>query len=295
MINRRWYGQMGGILLSSAMLFALPVGCANSSPLPITINAPATQVQAEDVQPLLAADVIYLAEQHDSEADHAAQLAIIAALYAENPNLAIAFEMFQRPFQPILDRYAAGEITEAEFIQQTEYEQRWGFPWEFYAPVLRFAQAHDLPIVALNAPSEVVRQVAREGVDSLDDSDLRYIPPIAELDTSNSAYREFVAGVFGAHGGHGNFNFDNFFAAQVVWDETMAAAIADFKQANPDTTVVVLAGSGHVVYDFGIPSRVERRLADIDQQTILLNPSASELAGSEQQAAAIADILWYSE
>ncbi|NJN24428.1 MAG: ChaN family lipoprotein, partial [Acaryochloridaceae cyanobacterium RL_2_7] len=104
----------------------------------------------------------------------------------------------------------------------------------------------------------------------------KYIPAPSEIDTSNEAYKAYVSGAFGGHGGHGshgNLNFDNFFAAQVTWDETMAAAIAAYQQENPKTQVVVLAGQGHVIYGFGIPSRVKRRLPEVKQKLVILNPS----------------------
>ncbi|MEM9907085.1 MAG: ChaN family lipoprotein [Cyanobacteria bacterium P01_D01_bin.44] len=243
---------------------------------------------------LAAARVVYLAETHTDIADHAAQLEIVQTLHQQGGDIAIGLEMFQRPFQGVLDQYLAGNISEAEMLVQTEYETRWGFPWEFYAPIVRYAQENQIPLIALNAPAEVTRKVAREGLSSLAGDDLQYIPPVADLDLTNEAYKAFMASVLGGHGGpHGDFNLDNFFAAQVVWDETMAASVADFAEANPNTQVIVLAGEGHVIYDFGIPSRVERRLGpDLVAHSVILNPSAQTLVEGE---GAIADFFWISE
>ena len=72
----------------------------------------------------------------------------------------------------------------------------------------------------------------------------------------------------------------------------MAMTIADFKTANPDTQVVVLAGNGHVIYGHGIPDRVERRLGDdLTQQIVILNP----IEFFEEEGGAIADAFWYSD
>lgn len=281
---------LGGLLVVAACAYAEPHRAV--APPPETdqpVHAAGANV-SQSLQPLLEADVVYLGEQHDSAADHAAQLEIIQRLQAENGQVAIAMEMFQRPFQPVIDRYLAGDITEADLVAQTEYEQRWGFPWEFYGPILRLAQEQGLPVLALNAPSEVVRQVARQGLDSLEGDDFRYIPPLDQIDTTNEAYQAFVLSAFGSHGAHGHMDFDNFFAAQVLWDETMAETIATFHQKNPDYQVVVLAGQGHVVYGYGIPDRVSRRLeSPIHQHIVLLNPPK---AATEE--AAIADQFWYS-
>ncbi len=280
--------------LSLGLVLVLATACTSTAETSAVQNIVAgarPQAPAINALPaLIAADVVYLGERHDSVADHEAQLAIIEALYAENANVAIALEMFQRPFQPVLDRYLAGEITEAALVEQTEYEQRWGFPWELYAPIVRFAKAHQLPLIALNAPTEVVRQVARQGLDDLEPQDLAYIPPLADLDMGNDAYRTLVLQVLGAHGSHGNFNPDYFFAAQVVWDETMAERIAEFRTIHPETQIIVLAGQGHVTFGYGIPDRVARRLGeDLSQQIVVLNPS-DKIAAEE----AAADVFWYS-
>lgn len=277
-----WFLGLGGAVLAGALACSRVGSLAN--------EVPTEPIPLANALPQLTTDVLYLGERHDSLVDHQAQLAIIQALHRANPDLAIGLEMFQRPFQPVLDRYLAGEISEAELVAQAEYDQRWGFPWELYAPIVRFAQAEGLRLLALNAPSETVRQVSRQGLASLADQDFRYIPPLADIDTSNADYRAFVSEAFAAHSAHGNFNLDNFFAAQVLWDETMAETIAQFRQDAPNTQVVVLAGSGHVIYGYGIPDRVERRLGEVAQTTVLLNLPEQITAESEGP---LADVLCY--
>ncbi len=233
--------------------------------------------------------VIYLGETHDSEADHRAQLEIIRSLHHQNPKLAIGMEMFQRPFQSGLDSYLAGAATEEMLQEFTEFDKRWGFPWEFYLPIIEFAKENQLPVVALNTPTEVTRKVARQGLNSLAAEERRYIPPIAEIRTEPDRYRDRLRKVFDSfHSGKGsNRGFDSFFQAQVLWDETMADAIAQFLKRNPDRQMIVLVGQGHVIYGDGIPSRVARRLPKIKQSTILINPPSEFL-----KETTIADYFW---
>lgn len=225
----------------------------------------ATAVSGEQktlLDQLAAAQVVYLGETHDSSADHQAQLTIVQELHRRQPQLAIAMEMFQRPFQAPINRYLAGEITEAQLQKETEYKQRWGFDWEFYAPILRFAKQHKLPVVALNTPTEVTKKVSRNGLEQLTDADQTFIPPLAEIDVSNQAYRQKLKNIFAQfHAGHGSAeSLDRFFTAQVLWDETMADKIAQTVREQPDQLVVVLAGKGHIEQGYGIPDRVARRL-----------------------------------
>lgn len=253
--------------------------------------------QTEILNDLATADIIYLGETHDRPEDRQAQLEILAALYQENPKMAIGLEMFQRPFQGVLDDYLAGKITEAELVERSEYDRRWGFPWESYAPLLRFAKEHQLPVLALNVPSEVTRKVAREGLESLTPEERQYIPPFSEIRTDNADYRQMVQDVYEAHAsaGHGNSTgFDRFFTAQVLWDETMAESIAQYHQANPETRIVAIVGRGHILYGYGIPSRVIRRVgSDVVQRSILLG-EIEEQEGL--QSLPIADYIWqYSQ
>jgi uncharacterized iron-regulated protein len=249
-----------------------------------------TSTQRQILEDLRAAKIIYLGETHDSLADHQAQLAIIQNLQAHNPRIAIALEMFQRPYQTYLDQFLAAKITEGELREKTEYDQRWGFDWEFYAPILRFAQTKKLPLIALNTPTEITRKVAREGLDSLFTSEMIYIPPKSEISLDNEEYRQRILAVYQQHTGGKSQGFEGFFLAQVLWDETMADAIAKFSQTHPQAQIIVLAGTGHIVYGHGIPDRVRRRLGDkIVQRSVLLGDDGQSWP---KKAAPVADYFW---
>lgn len=240
------------------------------------------------LQKLAQAHVVYLGETHNRPEDHQAQLEIIQAL-AKKGKVAIAMEMFQRPYQGPLDAYLARQISETEFLEQTEYEQRWGFPWENYAPILQFAQDRGIPVLAINTPSEITRKVARGGLEALTAEDRQWIPPISEIRTDNANYRQLLEDIFQQHAVRGQGNSDGmerFFLAQVLWDETMAHHIAQFVEAHPDYQVIVLAGQGHVIYGYGIPSRVSRRLSHrpFQQYSVLFDRS--------DRQDGIADFFW---
>lgn len=246
------------------------------------------------LQEIARSNVVYLGETHDSSKDHQAQLEIIQKLYQLKPDLVMAMEMFQRPFQSVLARYLAGDLTEAELITLSQYNQRWGFDWELYAPIVRFAKEKRLSIVALNTPTEVTRKVARSGLESLTPQDFRFIPPRSAIVLEPESYRERLRQIYEeSHQGKTNsVAFDRFFQAQVLWDETMAERIAQILQKQSDSLVIALVGQGHLLYGDGIPSRVTRRLPKVSQVSILLNPSQELTETSEK---AIADYFWYSQ
>jgi uncharacterized iron-regulated protein len=252
--------------------------------------------QKQILQELVKAKVVYLGETHDRPEDHKAQLQILQALHQPNQKIAIAMEMFQRPFQDVLNQYLAGKITEAQLVQQSEYDKRWGFPWENYAPILRFAKTNQLTVLALNTPTEVTRKVARSGLDSLTTDERRYIPPLSEIQTDNAEYRKIAQEAYQQHnqnqsGHHNSTSFERFFTAQVLWDETMAEQIAQFIKANPDYQVIVLAGKAHIMYGYGIPSRVDRRLGggSLVERSVMLSPPDSTSSPTNKP---IADFFW---
>lgn len=307
--------QMG---LSVATKSAQAQSTPEARPSGETAMQPKTLAKAVDsrsheqiLQALSQAQIIYLGETHDSVADHQAQLAIIQALVGQGKELAIAFEMFQRPFQPVLDRYRAGEIDSDTLAQESEYHQRWGFDWSLYEPILSYGKAQNLPLLAANTPQEITRQVASQGLESLDAAALAQIPPLDEIYRNNVDYRSFVAQAFVGFHGHGGPHgdshsgagamepeamkeaFERFFSAQVLWDETMAETVARYHRDHPETTIVVLAGQGHVIYGWGIPDRVARRLGpNLKQATVLLNPAAEMSNAGEGK---IADYFWFSQ
>ncbi len=251
-----------------------------------------TESQAEILTVLEQAPIVYLGEIHDHPEDHEAEYDLLTKLYTANQDLALGFEMFQRPFQPYLSRYLADEMTEQELQELSEYDTRWGFDWEYYAPLLRFAKAHQIPLVALNTPAEITNKVAVDGLDSLQAQDYRYIPAREDLDFSNQDYLDGIEESFLAHieGDYGNqaVKLENFTAAQILWDETMAEAIANYLQDNSEQQFITFVGQAHIAKNYGIPDRVARRIPAVQNQQKTVFLSSSE----PTEDLKLADFIW---
>lgn len=237
------------------------------------------------------ARVVYVAERHDSPHDHAVQLAVIHALHQRDPSIGIGMEMFKRPFQKWVTDYVEGEIDEAEMLEKTEWDQRWGFDFALYRPILEYAREHRIPIYALNARDEITRQVARRGLAALDPVDRDAVP---ELDLTDEAHRSVIQEVFDAHGmgasAHGGMDFENFYTAQVIWDETMAHEVArELSSDGAPRRMVVLAGGGHIRFGMGIPSRAARRGAE---PFLTVYPKIEKEDAGELVGTGLADYLW---
>lgn len=285
------------VIVASNTIVFTPTAIA----LPVTSQSDVrfTPQQQGIITQLQRAKIIYLGETHDRQSDHHQQLAIIQSLVQAkvktnskpNAKLAIGMEMFQRQMQPLLDRYLAGQITATELRAETDFDKSWGYQWEYYAPILEFAKTHNLPLIALNTPSKISRKAAKQGWDSLTPAELKSIPPLTEIDRRNTKYQQMILASYRQHAGLVSISsksFERFYTAQLLWDETMAETTANFVLKHPDHQMIVLAGRSHIIYGYGIPDRVLRRLKQPQsiQQSVILS------LDDELPQPNIADFIW---
>jgi uncharacterized iron-regulated protein len=197
--------------------------------------------------------VILVGELHNEKAHHDAQLGVVQALAASGVPVAIGFEMFQKDSQEDLDLWVAGKMDPAQF--ERLYYDNWNFPMELYSGLFEYARENKIPMVGLNVPRDITRQVARQGFESLTDEQRGRLPPVAcRVDKK---YMEFIRRAFGAHA-HGNLNFAYFCEAQLVWDTAMAINALEYLERNPDRVLVLVTGSGHA-RKMGIPDQIKQR------------------------------------
>ncbi len=229
------------------------------------------QTMAVDVSTIMSAPevvsrisgkrIVYVGEYHDRFSNHAVQLEVIRALRLKNKKIAIGMEMFQRPFQKVLDGYIAGTIDERSMLKGTEYFKRWGFDYNLYRSIMTYAREEKIPVIALNIRNEIVDKVSKTGTDSLSEEEKKEVPP--QMDYSDEDYKRRLYEIFQKHNGFQKKNFDFFCQSQILWDESMSQALDDFLKGRPDFQkggqVVVIAGSGHLAFGSGIPRRTFRR------------------------------------
>ncbi len=225
-----------------------------SSPVP-AIQTSSTLRLDNVIKTASSEPVIFVGERHANYEDHEVELDVIMALHGMGKKFAIGMEMFQIPYQKAIDDFIAKKIDEREFLKKTQYFTRWGFDYNYYRQILEYARAKDIPVVALNIQKEITDKVAKGGLDALSPEELKEIP--ATMDMSNAKYRKELREIYAVH--PQGINFDNFYQAQILWDESMARSVADFLKGKPGYQMVVLAGAGHIMNGYGIPDRFARR------------------------------------
>ena len=187
-------------------------------------------------------DVVFLGEEHDNSAGHALHLDILKALHAKRPDLVLSMEMFERDVQGVVDDYLRGRIDEECFLENSR-------PWNNYAkhyrPMVEYAKAHGLDVIAANVPRRLAGASARgEAVDG----------PWAARETTAPAdrYRAAFLEAMGEHPGMDEDLLDNMYAAQCLKDDTMAESIADYLEGRPHRRPLVVHVCGKFHSDFGL-------------------------------------------
>ncbi len=228
-----------------------------------------TETGSKDTVPLAKAApelkgnrLVLVGELHDNPTHHEKQLAVIKALREAGAQVAIGLEMFTHDNQEALDKWVSGEISPKEFVPV--YYENWNFPWPLYSMIFEYARENKIPMVGLNVGRDITRQVARQGFASLDDEQKGKLQDVAcRVDED---YMEFIREVYGDHS-HGHLDFNYFCEAQLVWDNVMAVHALEYLNKNPDSTMVLLTGSGHA-RKRGIPTQIKKR-SDMPHAVVL--------------------------
>jgi uncharacterized iron-regulated protein len=235
----------------------------------------------EAVNVLKNARLVIVGEHHPNKWHHLAQLEVIQALDRSGRPLAIGLEMFRRDSQGELNRWVAGKTPERIF--DSIYLDNWNFDWALYRPIFEYARERKIPMIGLNIPPSVSRQVAHQGFKSLTDAQKAGLSTITCDVTAQ--YREFIRKAYGAH--HGGMQFENFCQAQLLWDAAMAKNALDYLKSHPKITLVILAGSAHARKQ-GIPTQVHKMSA---MPVVVLLPETKDSIEPDNTTTADADYL----
>ena len=241
--------------------------------------------------------LVYVGETHNEAEHHDVQLEVLKGLHAKDTRLIIGMEMFERTFQSVLDEWTAGAIDQKALLRESEWLSRWKFDFYYYEKILGFAREHNVKILALNAPRELVRKVGEFGVNALSPGEKGMI---ASIDTSDNLHRDYLQRVFQRHHRSPGQTFQSFYEAQCVWDDTMAETISKFVTTpeGEDKRIIVFCGAGHMIYKFGVPMRVFRK-TPVPYATILpctLKRIRGEFYGEGEPAfPPPADYLWITK
>lgn len=98
---------------------------------------------------ILRADIVLGADFHAFLQSQKTHLRILRRL-PRKTKVVLALECFEVAHQEDLDLYLAGEIDEGELLERVDWEERWGFSWAHYQPLLELAQERGFPVKGVN-------------------------------------------------------------------------------------------------------------------------------------------------
>lgn len=219
----------------------------------------------EFAQRLTKTDVIVVGEYHGHQASHLLQSRLQAELYRHNPMQVLSMEQFNMNNQAAVDAYLKGKTGETEMQEDSH---AWDNYRGSYRPLVEFSRLHDLPVVAANAPADVVRCVGRKGADYLNmlpKAQRQKLPASPFMDTP--AYREkFIKAITNSHSAADKAmskRINNTYKAQLLRDNTMASRILAARDAYPGHQVIHTTGTFHSENHLGTVALLKQRAPDM--------------------------------
>jgi uncharacterized iron-regulated protein len=215
------------------------------------------------VRRLTAARFVLLGEKHDNPDNHQVQAVVLRALLASGRRPIVAFEMFTPDDTPAIARHLAGAPRDAAGLGPAVDWKRSGWPdWIYYQPIAQAALDAGVPIVAANLTPATARALARGQRSALPATLVeRYAldrPPSAALQAAlTTEIREAHCGHFPAD------RVDGMVLAQRARDSALAESLL----AGSDGAVLI-AGTGHIRNDRGVPFYLRLRAPDATIATL---------------------------
>lgn len=241
--------------------------------------------------------LVLVGENHTDMDSHRSELRVVQELSRSGRPVMLGLEMYPYTEQRSLDDWVEGKLTEEAFLQASRWYENWGYNWLYYRDIFLFARDHKLRIFAVNSPRDVVTAVRKKGFKNLTPEEAAHIP--SDIDTSSADHRTlfksfFAGGGDSLHSSMTDAQLDSMIAAQSTWDATMAfnsvKALKD--HGGPDTVMVVLVGSGHVVYGLGIQRQAARHFDGKVATVVPVNVRDDEGHVVKTVQASYADFVW---
>ena len=197
---------------------------------------------------LINARYVLVGETHTNPDHHHIQARVITALVTQERRPHIVLEMVSRSMSPKFDKLRA-HGTPGEWDNALQWTSR-GWPdIELYRPIFDVALQNSLPLLAGNIDRTLSKDIARRGMSALSDNQRRTFMLARSLSKGSQA--ELVSDMASSHCGMMPKEILPRMAdVQRARDGSMAATML---RVPNEATTVLIAGSGHVRKDRGVP------------------------------------------
>lgn len=246
----------------------------------------------ESLRSVTPGSVVVIGENHGFKVHQDQQVAIMSALRNKGLRVSVGMEFFSYPHQDLVDSYRAGVLPELDFLKAIT----WGSPvFDFYRDQALFPDLTEgSRTVALNAPRSLTAKVSKSGLDSLTSDEKNLLP--SDFTLGRDSYKRRFLGMM-PHIPTPEAG-EKYFAAQSIWDDTMAWQVALFTSIHPEQVLVIVVGEFHTQYGGGLPDRIRARtnvpvltFSQINVSDLSEEEISKEIAPSLTDGAR-ADYLW---
>ncbi|MBT9476740.1 ChaN family lipoprotein [Polaromonas sp.] len=256
--------------LLCAAAAALMAGCASRPQAPILEqpagNAAAASAVAGRLDALLPTDLLLLGEQHDAAEHQQIQQQVMAILAARGLLAAVALEMADAGVSTATLQPGASE---AQVRRALAWNDK-AWPWQAYGPAVMTAVRAGVPVLGANLPRE---RMQASMADSKLDGQLR--------GPALKAQQQLI------RTGHCNLlpepQVTPMTRIQIARDISLADTLQ--QAVLPGKVVVLLAGSGHVDRQLGVPQHLP---ADLNTKAVRLRAGP----GADGDMAQAFDAVW---
>lgn len=215
--------------------------------------------------------VVFFGEFHDQDSLHKLELELLKKMYAiHGDKLTLSMEMFEVDNQGKLNDYLAGKLSEEDFLKTSR-------PWPNYStdyrPLVEFAKAHKMPVIASNIPRFLASTMAKAGsVDGVEPQFKQYLP--RHTYAPEGKYKDKFFGYMTGSSEMGMrippARLNQAFAAQCIKDDKMAESIYYYLEENQDKVVLHINGCFHSDAHLGTAEKLEALSPQL--KTVVITP-----------------------
>jgi uncharacterized iron-regulated protein len=238
---------------------------------------------------------VLLGEKHDNADSHRLQAWVLAALVAAGRRPAVAFEMMSVDDDVAIAQAVAAHPDDPVAIARAVDWARSGWPdFALYAPVVRVALDAKLPIVGANLSPRVTQAVRRGGLAALDPAVRvtlgvdRPLPTDAGLALFTEIRRAHCDAL-------PDESIERMVDVQRARDGQMAEAMVRAVNDRGGDGAVLIAGTGHVRNDRGVPWSLRRRVPGAGIASLaLLEVRDADADPASYTRDGLHDALWFT-
>lgn len=273
-----------------------------------------------------ASDVILFGESHNDAICNQIEAELLYALAMGPRPCALAMEFFETDTQGPLDAYLGGRIAEEAFREMARQKRTY---LTSHRPLIEFCRVAGIPVLAANTPRRLVRAYRKSGLPfdeyraGLDPSEQCWLPTRSDMiggpyqrrffeimkdhigpttrpssqpssqpsSAPASAPSTQPAGEGGKASAHDALLKS--FRSQLLWDDTMAESVANFRSRHPLTRVMLIVGSFHAAFEGGTYVKFRSRRSGDDVLTIVYRTSPDPGFGFDEDDRGAGDIVIY--